>query len=99
MNVASGKRVVVITRGSEILIDNERLAVCGVELLSVSCTTKLDDPEAVGIPLRIPSGERFMPAGRDPETTHQREPDRRLQLDVAEPYGGVPPEACKTTSV
>jgi len=96
--VAFGKGLgVVITSGSAIVIDKDRLACCGLPALSVNWTTKLYVAgEAFGVPLMMPSVERVKPVGNDPEITHHREPDGGLHVDTDEPYGGVPPDACKT---
>jgi|ERR1017187_434813 hypothetical protein len=50
------------------------------ELLSVTCTVKVDEPAAVGVPLSVPPVESVSPAGGDPEVTDQV-------------YGATPPEA------
>jgi hypothetical protein len=73
--------VVVIERlGGSIVIENCLDVVLAA--VSAAWTVKLNDPAAVGEPLRTPLEERLSPPGNDPEITDHV-------------YGGVPALALK----
>src|SRR5260370_37016369 len=61
---------------------NACVAVCAGTLESVTCTTKLLAPRAVGAPEICPVVDRFKPGGRVPESSDQL-------------YGALPPAAAR----
>jgi hypothetical protein len=63
-----------------VLMEKGLIAFCAGEEESVACTVKLDWPALVGVPLIVPPGLKFRPAGNAPEVTVHE-------------YGAVPPVA------
>jgi hypothetical protein len=57
----------VIESGATIVRLKVFCAVCRVAPLSVTRTVKLNEPAAVGVPLRVPVEARLNPAGKEPE--------------------------------
>ena len=75
---AGSDDVVIPKAGGLTVID--KAAVAETDALSVTCTVKLLDPAAPGVPDMVPAASRLNPAGSDP-------------LATAHEYGGDPPEA------
>ena len=71
LTVPSGSDAVVIDRGVAMAIVKDFVPLCGVAALSVTFTTKLNVPAAVGVPLMIPSGDSPSPVGRGPGASVQ----------------------------
>ena len=59
--VASGSDDVVIVSAGTIVNDSVLVAVCGVLVLSLTCTVKIKVPLAVGVPLRTPRNSGASP--------------------------------------
>jgi hypothetical protein len=52
-------------------ITTVKVAVTTAPALSLTCTVKLNVPEAVGVPEIVPLVDRLRPPGRDPDVTDQ----------------------------
>jgi translation initiation factor 2 alpha subunit (eIF-2alpha) len=78
-----GKDAVVMASAAPaalVVIENNLLAFCTGEEVSVTCTVKLDCAAVVGVPLIVPALLKAKPAGNAPDATVQE-------------YGVVPPAA------